>query len=84
MKIIHVRYIHFLYFHKKEIKKIHDLTTIKNLYLIPTKMYFNKRGYLKVELGVGKSKKLFDKRSDIKRRETDIEVGRAIRRNQKR
>jgi SsrA-binding protein len=69
--------------HKKEIKKILGLTTQKGLTLIPTKIYFNKRGFLKVELALGKGKKIYDKRDDIKKRETQKQIDRLIRSHQK-
>lgn len=51
--------------------------------LIPLKLYF-KHGLAKVELAVGKGKKLWDKRSDIKKRSADREIARAIKnRNRK-
>lgn len=72
-----------LLLHKKEIKKILGLTTQKGLTLIPTKIYFNKRGFLKVELALGKGKKLYDKRDDIKKREAQKDIDRLIRSHQK-
>ena len=60
-----------LLLHKKEIKKISGLMSQKHLALIPTKIYFNKRGYVKVEVALGKGKKLFDKREIIKKRDID-------------
>jgi len=72
-----------LLLHKKEIKKILGLTTQKGLTLIPTKIYFNKRGFLKVELALGKGKKIYDKRDDIKKRETQKQIDRFIRSHQK-
>jgi len=72
-----------LLLHQKEIEKILGLTTQKKLILIPTKIYFNKRGFAKVELGLGRSKKLYDKREDIKKRDVDREIKRAVRDRQK-
>lgn len=68
-----------LLLHKKEINKIFSLATQKRLALVPLRIYFNKRGFAKVELGLGKGKKLFDKREDIKRRDVDRELKRALR-----
>ena len=72
-----------LLLHRKEIEKILGLITQKKLILIPTKIYFNKRGFAKVELAVGRSKKLYDKREDIKKRDIDRELKRTIRSRQK-
>jgi len=72
-----------LLLHRKEIEKILGLTTQKKLILIPTKVYFNKRGFAKVELAVGRSKRLYDKREDIKKRDVERELKRIIRSRQK-
>lgn len=68
-----------LLLHKKEIKKILGKTTQRGLALIPTKIYFNKRGLAKVELAVGKGKKTYDKRESIKKRDLDRDLSRAVR-----
>ena len=60
-----------LLLHKKEIKKISSWVDEKKLILVPTKLYFNKRGFVKVELALGKGKKLYDKREDVKKREIE-------------
>lgn len=67
-----------LLLHKKEIKKINSIVSEKGVTLIPTKMYFNRKGFLKVEIAVGRGKKLYDKRADIKKREVDRDLKRAI------
>jgi len=63
---------------KKEIEKINGLMTQKHLALVPTRIYFNKKGWAKVELALAKGKKLYDKREDIKRRDIDRELKRAF------
>ena len=68
-----------LLLHTKEIAKIISQATQKHLALIPTKIYFNSRGFAKVELALGKGKKLYDKREAIKKRDLDREVKRAAR-----
>ena len=62
-----------LLMHKEEIKKLLAKTAEKGLTLVPTKLYF-KRGRVKIELGIAKGKKMFDKREDIKRRTQEREV----------
>ena len=49
----------------------------KGLTLVPTKMYF-KNGRVKLELGVGKGKKLYDKRETERKREADREARAAV------
>ncbi len=73
-----------LLLHKSEMHKLMGRMQEKGLVLIPLKMYFNVRGIAKVELGLGKSKKLFDKRSDIKERDSQRQLDRAVKnRNRK-
>ena len=67
-----------LLLHKKQIDKFTAKLNQKGFTLVPLKVYFNDRGFAKVELGLGKGKKLYDKRDDIKRRETDLSVRRMM------
>jgi SsrA-binding protein len=64
---------------KAEIKKMDAVTREKGLSLIPTKMYFNQRGYAKVQLALGRGKKLYDKREDIKKRDVERSLRRVMR-----
>lgn len=72
-----------LLLHKKQIEKLTGAVAQKGFALVPTKVYFNERGFLKVELALCKGKKLYDKREDIKRRETDLEMRRALKSKRK-
>ena len=67
-----------LLLHKKQIERLISRLTQKGLTLVPLKVYFNDRGFVKFELGLGKGKKLYDKREDIKRRENDLALRRMI------
>jgi SsrA-binding protein len=58
---------------KDEIKRIYGKTQQRGFTLIPLKLYFNPRGLAKVELGLAKGKKLYDKREEIKKRELSRE-----------
>ena len=73
-----------LLLHKKQIAKLSGKLTQRGLTLVPLKVYFNPRGFVKLELGVGRGKKLYDKREDIKRRETDLAAARMIKNRKKR
>lgn len=53
---------------RKEIAKLAKATDVKGFTLVPTKMYF-KNGWAKVEIAVGRGKKLYDKRHDIAERD---------------
>ena len=73
-----------LLLHKSQLEKLHARTQERGLSLIPLKMYFNARGIAKVELGLAKSKKLHDQRTDIKNRDAARDIDRAIKnRNRK-
>jgi SsrA-binding protein len=67
-----------LLLHKKEISKLAGQTTSKGVVLVPTKIYFNKRGIVKVEIAIGKGKKSYDKRETIKKREVDQDLRRRM------
>jgi len=66
-----------LLLHKKEIRRLIGKVQEKGFTLIPLRLYFS-NGKAKVELGLGKGKKLFDKRETLKRKtmERDMERGR--------
>ncbi len=66
-----------LLLHHAEIDKLIRLTEQKGLALIPTRIYFSKN-YIKLELGVGRGKKLHDKRETLKRKEADREMAKAM------
>lgn len=67
-----------LLMHKKEIKRITGLIERKGYTLVPLSLYFNERGWLKVQLGLGTGKKDYDKRETIRRREWDREKQRVL------
>ncbi len=66
-----------LLLHKKEINSLTSKITQRGLTLVPLKLYF-KHGIAKVELGVAKGKKLYDKREVIARRAAEREMDRAL------
>ena len=72
-----------LLLHKKEIYKLEESIRQKGLSVVPMNAYF-KTGKCKIELGVGRGKKLHDKRQDIKKREANREMNRALNRALKR
>lgn len=61
-----------------EILKIQKQIEGKSLTLVPLKLYFKGR-WVKCEIGIGKGKREWEKREDIKRRDTDREMAKAIR-----
>ena len=62
-----------LLFHKKEITKIKSNLEEKGLTFIPLKIYF-KGSLVKVEMGIGRGKKLYDKRESIKKRDVERRI----------
>lgn len=66
-----------LLLHKREISRLYGKFQEKGLTLIPTRAYF-KKGKVKVEIGIGKGKKLYDKREDMKRKTDRREMERAV------
>jgi SsrA-binding protein len=69
-----------LLLHRKELGRLAEMTSEKGLTIVPLAMYF-KRGKAKVELGVVRGLKKYDKREKVKEREQQVEMARAIRRN---
>jgi SsrA-binding protein len=67
-----------LLLHKKEIKKMIGGVERQGLTLVPLEVYF-KRGKAKVALGLGKGKKLHDKREDQRKRDDERDMARAFR-----
>ncbi|MFO7676293.1 MAG: SsrA-binding protein SmpB [bacterium] len=57
-----------LLLHKLEIRRLFGRATIRGLTLVPLRLYFNKRGYAKVELALCRGKKLHDRREDLRKR----------------
>lgn len=66
-----------LLLHKKEIKSLTGSASRKGLTMIPLKMY-NKSGYVKLLIGLGRHKKNADKREIIKQRESKREIERTL------
>ena len=63
-----------LLLNKKEIHQIKKKVTEKKFSLIPIKLFINERGFAKIEIGLGKGKKEYDKREDIKQRDISRKI----------
>jgi SsrA-binding protein len=59
---------------KREVKKLIAATKEKGLTIIPLKVFLNDKNLVKVEIGVAKGKKNYDKRETIKQRDNDREI----------
>ena len=58
-----------LLLHKREIARLIDATQRKGMTVVPLSLYFNARGVAKVDLGIAKGKRQYDKRATTKERE---------------
>jgi SsrA-binding protein len=66
-----------LLLHKKEIERLKGQVAQRGYALIPLKMYF-KDSHIKVEIGMAKGKRQYEKREAIKKKESDREIERAM------
>src|SRR3989339_256285 len=63
-----------LLLHRGQIVKLESKIVQRGFSLIPLKMYFNSRGFVKMELALARGKKLYDKREDVKKREVELQM----------
>jgi SsrA-binding protein len=68
-----------LLLHRRQIDELTAMVAQKGLTVVPLKLYI-KKGTAKLEIGVARGKRLHDKRDAIARRETEIEIARAMKR----
>ncbi|HNQ88425.1 MAG TPA: SsrA-binding protein SmpB [Verrucomicrobiota bacterium] len=66
-----------LLLHQREIRRLREASEARGLALVALSLYW-KQGRVKVALGVGRSKQRFDKRQDLKERETERELRRVM------
>jgi len=67
-----------LLFHANEIVQLQEATDQKGLTLVPLSLYLNKRGKIKVEMGLCRGKKLYDKRQKMSKRESGKIIKQAL------
>lgn len=68
-----------LLLHKREMSKLMGAVRKQGQSLVPLSLYFNPRGLAKIEIGLGRGKKLFDKRATIKDRDWQRDKQRLLR-----
>jgi SsrA-binding protein len=68
-----------LLLHKNQVNKLAGAVEREGMTLVPLRLYFNERGRAKLELALGRGKKLHDKRETLKKRSWDRERGRLMR-----
>lgn len=66
-----------LLLNKKEINKLTGCIKLKGASIVPIKLYF-KNNFVKLEIGIGKGKKLYDKRNDIARKDAERRLQRKV------
>ena len=67
--------------HAAQLQKLGVRANEKGLTIVPLRVFFNPRGIVKVLIGVGRGKKLHDKRSTLKEREMKRQIDRAMKRS---
>ena len=65
-----------LLLHKRELRKLETKIKEKGYSIIPLKIFIAANGFAKMEIGLGKGKKIYDKRESIKTRESDRDIKR--------
>jgi SsrA-binding protein len=69
-----------LLLNKRELRKLENKIKDKGYTIVPLRIFFNENGYAKLEIGLGKGKKLYDKRESLKQRDTQKEIKRYLNR----
>lgn len=67
-----------LLLNRKELRKLENKLKDKGLTIIPLRVYMNDKGLVKMEIGLAKGKKLYDKRESIKEKDTAREIKRYL------
>jgi SsrA-binding protein len=65
---------------KKELRKLENKVKEKGYSIVPLRIFFTEKGLAKLEIGLGKGKKVYDKRETIKDRDTQREIKRYLNR----
>ncbi len=71
-----------LLLHKREIDRLFGMIKQKAISLVPLTLYF-KNSRVKIEVGIGKGKKLYDKREDMAKKDAEMKIKRALKSNSK-
>ena len=67
-----------LLLHRQQIDSLDGKLRAKGMALVPLELYFDEHNRVKVQIGLARGKKLYDKRDDISRRDQDREIQRAL------
>ncbi len=69
-----------LLLHKREIRKLIGLIAQKGYTIVPLRVYINPAGKMKVEIGIARGKRQYDKRQTIAKKEADRRIAREMKR----
>jgi SsrA-binding protein len=67
-----------LLLHRRQISSLDERLRQKGLALVPLELYFDEHNRVKLAIGLGRGKKLYDKRDDMARRQSDRDIQRAL------
>ncbi len=67
-----------LLLNRQELNKLQGKLKDQGLTVVPLRLFINEKGFAKLEIALAKGKKLFDKRADIKKRDTERETDRRL------
>ena len=67
-----------LLLHRKQLNKFYEKVTKDGFTIVATKMYFNDKNMVKLNIGIGKGKKLHDKRQSLKEKDLKRETSRVL------
>lgn len=68
-----------LLLNRKELQKVNSKLKEKGVTIVPIQLFFNERGFAKLEIALAKGKKSFDKREDLKKKDQQREISKVIR-----
>jgi SsrA-binding protein len=63
---------------KRELRKLESRSREKGYAIVPLRIFFNEKNLAKMEIGLGKGKKLYDKRESIKRKDEERQMKRSL------
>ena len=63
---------------KRELRKIQNVMKDKGYTIIPLRIFLNEKHFVKIEIGLGRGKKLYDKRESLKKKDTEKELKRLL------
>ena len=68
-----------LLLNRAEIRKIESRLKEKGTTIVPTQLFFNERGFAKIDIAVARGKKMYDKREDLKKKDQEREIRKVVR-----